>query len=160
MLYQETWNLSPCEAAAGGAHPPGRLDAFSEENKHGSPCPRTSLGRQEGWGHWVQPCKEKVRGARQMEGRAPEHMDEDLCRQPLSAEEDLGFAQARGTPAGSISTEPAGGCSPCQVVPAGCLEASPIPRSWWCCGIDFIQSSCGAAQIRRHQQNPVQKIKY
>lgn len=39
-----------------------------------------------------------------MEGRAPEHTDEDLCRQPLSAEEDLGFAQARGTPAGSIST--------------------------------------------------------
>lgn len=95
-----------------------------------------------------------------MERRAPEHMDEDLCRQPLSAEEDLGFAQARGTSAGSISTTSAGGCSPRWAVPTGCLEASPLPRSWWYCGIDFIQSPCGAAQLRRHQQNPVQKIKY
>lgn len=47
MLYQETWNLSPCEAAAGGAHPPGRLDAFSEKNKHGSPCPSCLLLSQD-----------------------------------------------------------------------------------------------------------------
>lgn len=62
-----------------------------------------------------------------MEGRAPEHMDEDLCRQPLSAEEDLGFAQARGTPAGSISTNQQEDAPHVKLCPPAAWKPLPSP---------------------------------